>query len=277
MTQVYEARMIRVLDYIAANLDGDLSLDALADVGALSRFHFHRVFRALTGETVAQAVRRVRLRSAAADLLRTDDPIEVIAARCGYPNITSFMRAFRERHHMSPGAFRDRGFITPERQSRQQEFDMYDIEIRDMPPYRLAALAHKGDYMKINEAFGKVGVILSARELIHGAGPMIGVYLDDPTSIALEDLRSFAGMHVAEDVAIEAPLEEMILVGGKHAVLRHVGPYEGLSNAYMTLFGSWLPQSGDVPRDAPPYELYENTPADTAPSELVTLICVPLA
>ena len=112
--------------------------------------------------------------------------------------------------------------------------------------------------------------------MMQQAGPMIGVYLDDPSSVPLDALRSYAGMSVPEGALIEEPLEEIALVGGKHAVLRYVGPYEGLSKAYATLFGSWLPQSGEVPRDAPPYELYENTPMDTAPKDLVTLICVPL-
>lgn len=60
MANDYERRLMRVLDYIHDNPAGDLSLDALADVAALSRFHFHRVFRAMTGQTVAQAVRRLR-------------------------------------------------------------------------------------------------------------------------------------------------------------------------------------------------------------------------
>jgi AraC family transcriptional regulator len=53
-----------VIDHIHANPAGDLSLDALADVAALSRFHFHRVFHAMTGETAADAVRRVRMHRA---------------------------------------------------------------------------------------------------------------------------------------------------------------------------------------------------------------------
>ncbi|MEO5619329.1 MAG: AraC family transcriptional regulator, partial [Cypionkella sp.] len=48
MTQSYETRLLRVLDYIHDNPAGDLTLDALAEVAALSRFHFHRVFHAMT-------------------------------------------------------------------------------------------------------------------------------------------------------------------------------------------------------------------------------------
>ncbi|MEM9127216.1 MAG: AraC family transcriptional regulator, partial [Pseudomonadota bacterium] len=72
MATSYEDRVLRVLAYIHENPAGDLSLDALADVAAMSRFHWHRVFRALTGETCAQAVRRIRLHRAAGWLVRTD-------------------------------------------------------------------------------------------------------------------------------------------------------------------------------------------------------------
>lgn len=276
MTTDYENRLLRVLTYIETHLDGDLSLDQLADVAALSRFHFHRVFRAMTGETVAQATRRVRLRSAAAELLHGTEPLGQIAARHGYPNVPSFTRAFREQHNLSPGAFRDRGHLAAEPYKSQKDFSMFDITLQDRPAYRLAAIAHSGDYMKVNQAFSKAFTVLGARSMLSGDMPMIGVYLDDPTSVPLDDLRAFAGCAVAPDQDIAEPLVEMKLVGGKHAVLRHVGPYEGLSTAYATLFGQWLPQSGEVPKDAPPYEIYENNPSDTAPEDLVTLICVPL-
>ena len=56
----YQDRIDRVIAHIRQHLAGDLSPDALAEVAALSRFHFHRSFTAVTGETVAEAVRRPR-------------------------------------------------------------------------------------------------------------------------------------------------------------------------------------------------------------------------
>ena len=58
MPTTYEDRLRRVIDYIYDHAGEDLSLDTLADVAAMSRFHWHRVFRAMTGETCAKAVRR---------------------------------------------------------------------------------------------------------------------------------------------------------------------------------------------------------------------------
>jgi len=92
MSAEYEARILRVLSYMHDNPAGDLSLDRLADVAAMSRFHWRRVFRAITGETCAQAVRRMRLHRAAGWLVQTDRVLPVIAADAGYPNPGSFSR-----------------------------------------------------------------------------------------------------------------------------------------------------------------------------------------
>ena len=105
--QVYEARLLRVLSYIYDHLDGDLSLDAVADVACMSPHHWHRVFRAMTGETLADAIRRVRLLKAADALVSEDAPVADIAERYGYSNLASFSRAFSAQHGKPPGAFRD--------------------------------------------------------------------------------------------------------------------------------------------------------------------------
>ena len=76
MAASYEDRMLRVVAYIHDNPAGDLSLDALADVAAMSRFHWHRVFHAMTGETCAQAVRRVRLHRASVMLVQGAQPMD---------------------------------------------------------------------------------------------------------------------------------------------------------------------------------------------------------
>ena len=93
MANDYEKRLMRVWDHIHDHPDGDLSLDALADVAALSRFHFHRLFRAVIGETAAQSVRRIRLHNAAVALVQSDLALGQVAKGVGYPNLASFSRA----------------------------------------------------------------------------------------------------------------------------------------------------------------------------------------
>ncbi|MBV7408386.1 GyrI-like domain-containing protein [Maritimibacter sp. DP1N21-5] len=278
MANDYDQRLLRVLDYVYEHLDGDLSLDALSDVAALSRFHFHRVFTAITGESIAVFIRRVRLHRAGILLLTTDRTVAEIAATVGYPNPKSFARTFREGFGRTPAEFRAHGTpLPPLRLGKQGVTQMYDVQITDEPDRRLAVVSHRGSYLGIGQAFDKAGTTVMARGMGPNLGAMLGVYFSDPQNVAEEDLESAAGFEIAEGVEIAPPLEELRLLGGKHAVLRHVGPYTGLAAAYQYLYADWLPGSGEVPRDGPPWELYVNTPMDTAPETLVTLIGMPLA
>ena len=67
----YIASINRVVDYIDAHLAESLDLETLADVAHFSPWHFHRLFQAFTGETLADRVRRRRLETAAARLLES--------------------------------------------------------------------------------------------------------------------------------------------------------------------------------------------------------------
>ncbi|MEX0348979.1 MAG: GyrI-like domain-containing protein [Paracoccaceae bacterium] len=276
MSKTYEARMLRVLDHIHDNSDGDLSLDALADVAAMSRFHWHRVYRAMTGETCAQAVRRIRLHRAAGWLLQSDKAPEQIASDVGYPNPKSFARAFTEAYGVSPTAYRRAGHLTPAHpQFRTGDYPMHPVTTRNEPARRMIGLAHKGSYMEIGKSFESFGAICEARQLWPEVGPVLAIYLDNPDEVPEAELRSFAG---AEFRGADVPegMEERQIPGGKTAVLTYKGPYSGLHAAYHSLFGNWLPDSGEEPDDQPCYEIYLNDPRDTAPEDLLTEICLPL-
>ncbi|MFN4194082.1 MAG: GyrI-like domain-containing protein [Tabrizicola sp.] len=277
MTNAHEKRLLRVLDHIHDNPAGDLSLDALSDVAAMSRFHWHRVFRAMTGETLAQAVRRIRMQRASYLLVMTDTPLATIAVAVGMDNLSSFTRCFAEQFLMSPSAFRKRGELRPfARNPLPRRAPMHPVTIRLEPRIRLAALPHRGAYHQISRAFQKLSAIMASRDLFRSAGRMIAVFHDDPQAVAEADLRSHAGFEMTGQPDLSAPLEEVTLPGGRQAVLTYRGPYAGLPAAYDELFGIWLPASGEEPADAPSFEVYLNTPMDTAPEDLVTELHLPL-
>lgn len=80
----------------------------------------------------------------------------------------------------------------------------------------------------------------------------------------------------APAVEPDAPVERATIAGGDYAVLLHTGPYAELKAAYQWLYGEGLQQAGRTPAAAPPFELYLNTPLDTAPADLLTEIHVPV-
>ena len=274
----YEDRVLRVLSYIHDNPGGDLSLDQLADVAAMSRFHWHRVFHAMTGETCAQAVRRIRLHRAAILLVQSDAPLDDVAAQCGYPNRSSFARAFDAAYGRRPGAFRKAGRLQPPRpdtEPKKGDNPMYKTTIRQEPPHRLITLPHKGAYHLIGKAFETFFALCQSRRLWPQVGAIFSVYLDNPEVTPEADLRSLVG---AEWHGQDIPegMGEQLLDGGKTAVLTYKGPYAGIEAAYQALYGTWLPTSGEEPGDELCYEVYLNSPRDTAPEDLLTEICLPL-
>lgn len=277
MPATYEDRMLRVLAYIHDHPTGDLSLDALADVAAMSRFHWHRVFHAMTGETAAQAVRRVRLHRGACWLVQSQMSVAEVARQLGYDNPQSFARLFRSAYGVTPSAFRSRGDLTapllnPETGNRP----MFPVTIEDLAPMRLAALPHQGPYTEVGRAFEQVSAIVTSRNLWHKVRGMLGVYYDDPKATPAHELRSHAGVLLEPDATVAEPLEDISLPGGAYAVLDFKGPYAGLKAAYEHLYGTWLPGSGHEPADHPPVEIYLNAPQDTPPDELLTRVCMPL-
>lgn len=153
---------------------------------------------------------------------------------------------------------------------------MHPVTIRTEPPLRLAALPHKGAYHEISRAFQKLSAVMASRDLFRSAGRMVGVFYDDPQSVAEADLRSLAAFEIAGRSDLSTPLEEVTLPGGRQAVLTYKGPYAGLPAAYDELFGVWLPTSGEEPADTPSFEVYLNTPMDTAPKDLLTELHLPL-
>jgi len=106
----YIARINGVIDYIEANIDKNLSLAGLADVARFSPFHFHRIFRAMVGETLNDFIQRVRLEKAAAMLLQNHkDSITDIAFACGFSGSSTFARAFKQMFGMNASSWRNSG------------------------------------------------------------------------------------------------------------------------------------------------------------------------
>src|SRR5258707_8524190 len=86
----YRSRMNRVLDHLARHLDAELSVTELARVAHFSPFHFHRVFRGMTGESVAGLVRRLRLERAARTLRQSEASVLDVAFAAGYGSPEAF-------------------------------------------------------------------------------------------------------------------------------------------------------------------------------------------
>ena len=114
-------RLLRVLDYIEANLEGDLSIDRIASIACLSRYHFARAFRQAVGQPPHRYVSARRLERAKALLTRGDRPLVDIALSLGFSGQANFTRAFRQATGHAPGRYRQTAG------SRRPEYSLTDV------------------------------------------------------------------------------------------------------------------------------------------------------
>jgi AraC family transcriptional regulator len=273
----HAARIARTLRHVEAELAGDLSLDALADVAALSRFHFCRVFRAQTGEGVAEAVRRIRLNRAALLVVGTRDPYALIAACTGFGHLRSFERAFVAAFGATPAQVRRDGRIPrPLLPPAKGPYTMFPTEIREAEDTILAAVPHTGPYQEIGAAFGTLMQKLTASGLLEGSGPSYGLYYDDPSETPAEALRAHAGQRLAPSAEVPEGMDRVVLPGGRFLVCTCKGPFTRLPEAWSWTYARAIPEAGLTLRHAVPFEVYVTDTYETAPEDNVTEIWVPV-
>src|SRR5438270_3742900 len=107
----YAQRINRAIDYLRGNLNRQVKLEELARVACFSEFHFHRVFGAVSGETLNGFTNRLRLEKAARLLRYSHRNLTEIALDCGFSSSATFSRAFRTGYDTSPSQFRKSGEI----------------------------------------------------------------------------------------------------------------------------------------------------------------------
>ena len=123
----YVTRINRAVDYATQHLDRSLRLEDVAKIACFSPFHFHRIFRALMGETLASFVRRIRLERSL--FLLSHQPgasLTEIALSCGFASSSDFSRSFRAHYGVSPRRFNVERFRHSQRDAMRESLTSPD-------------------------------------------------------------------------------------------------------------------------------------------------------
>lgn len=103
-------RMNRAINYIEANLTGEIELREVAHMACCSSYQFQRMFSFITDVTLAEYIRRRRLTLAALELQRADtEKVIDVSLKYGYESPISFARAFHALHGITPAMARQEG------------------------------------------------------------------------------------------------------------------------------------------------------------------------
>ncbi|WP_437805870.1 AraC family transcriptional regulator [Sorangium sp. So ce1078] len=258
------ARFRRVLEYIDAHLEEDLTLERLSGVAAFSKYHFLRQFSELFGLGVHEYVKLVRLRRASYRLaLRDRARIIDIAMASGYESPEAFSRAFKKAFGQTPSEFRehprwDPWHATHERLREARTLPLRaddragDVKVARFEETRVAAVEHRGDPKRILESVRRLIAWRKENRLPPRTSATFNILYDDPAETPPGAYRADICAAIHRPVS-ENPfgVVEKTIPGGRCAVLRHVGGDDTLFEAVRGLYAAWLPASGEEPRDFP--------------------------
>lgn len=291
--QSYLIRINRVFDHIDAHLADPLDLDALAGVANFSRWHFHRLFHALTGETVADRVRRRRLEVAAGRLLaRPVAAAADVAMDVGFTSAAVFTRAFRAHFGVTPtawrrGACRDwfeahRHQLSKIREANRnggqalldgfrEDVELWpmgrvnptgaasmDVELKTLSPARVAFIRYVGPYAGagIAATWQRLAALCEPLGLMQPRRTMYGVCHDDPDLTPPDKCRYDACIEIDDGFRPVGELAVQTIAGGRYASAQFAGTSAQVHAGWSRLMGEWLPNSGYEVDDRLPLEVY---------------------
>lgn len=268
----YIERVNRAIDHVMKHLDEPLRLADVSHAAGFSPFHFHRVFQAMTGETLADFVKRRRLDRALTMI--SDESrkrsLTSIAIACGFSSSSDFSRCFRQRFGVAPSAFDVQQWradhaaelesvVWKSKPARSERGDRFKVRIRQLPPRTVA-------YIRVSNPYRGDAVPKAIARLMRWAerrgfadNQWLGYQWENPEIVALEDCTYYVAVEATDFV----PRGEIGRFDFPAMTVAQVDIKGGLDLTLRTLqwlYGTWLPRSGYIPDDHPAFEAWIGRP-----------------
>jgi len=259
------SRINDVLHVIHRDISAELLASELAKVAAYSEQHFHRLFKAIVGESVNVYIRRTRLEHAANQLM-FDQKTRVIdiAQKCGFSSLSSFTHAFKDAFNTTPAKWRIEGnthahppYLSDEDIAaghlRVKHTKIIPPKLVMLDQTHVAYVRHKGYGRSISNAWQvlRSWAIANQREFAYRgsdnlqlAGQQLGLHHSNPEWVALEDCRYVACLTIDKPINRRSVVNSLTIPSGLHAVFELSGEYGDLLPLIGNILNSWLPDSG---------------------------------
>ena len=254
----------KALWFIEGHLAGALSLDEIAAIAGVSRFHLVRAFAAATGLPVMRYVRARRLTEAARALAAGAPDILDVALEADYGSHEAFTRAFRDHFGMTPEAVRATACLD---RLELLEPILMDQTITDkLPPPRFATgnaflVAGLGERYNCESGAAIPGQWQRFHQLIAHIPDRVGQVAYGVCCNG-DDAGNFdyvAGVEVADFSELPRAFSRVRIPEQKYAVFTHGEHISTIRRTVSTIWNQWLPASGLKAADAPNFERYDVT------------------
>jgi AraC family transcriptional regulator len=287
----YSQRIDRVIDYLRENLHRPVKLDELAKVACFSEFHFHRIFGAVSGETLNSFTNRLRLEKAARLLRYSQKNLIDIAMDCGFSSPATFSRAFRAGFDTSPSQFRKSGEIKNSKickelfqeeeyllpMSIEEKKAAFPVKLQDLPERQVA-------YIRVTNAFEQDRVLAAFQTMTEWAkaqqcfsqGVLFGMSIDDPHVTPKHLYRYEVCLAVSSPFECAEGMSKLKMPAMRYAVTKVSGDLHRVATAWDYLFRDWLINSTYEPEHAPALEIFLNKESATDWSHFELELCLPV-
>lgn len=274
----YTQRINKVVAYINDHLDESLDLKTLAEVAALSEFHFHRVFKALKGETIGAHISRLRIEAAARLLRYSALSIEDIAFNIEYEAPAALSKAFKNQYGISPTQYRtNKDIYIMKKEIINPDLALKAPKIIELEPKNLIYIALTGEYgtLDYGKAYEQLWAVVKSQKLFTKGIESICVSYDDPKITEASLQRSEVSLAIHKPAHPEGEVSCKTLAGGKYAVFFYQGSYNHLSAVYDAAM-RWVIDSEYEMREEPTFEKYLNDSRRTPEEKLKTEVYIPI-
>ena len=287
----YAQRINRVIDYLRGNLDRQVKLKELASVACLSEFHFHRIFGAVSGETLNNFTNRLRLEKAARLLRYSGQSVTDVALDCGFSSSATFSRAFRSGYDTSPSQFRKSGEIKkskickelfPEDEyglsmSAEEKRAAFSVRLIDIPERQVA-------YIRVTNAFQMDRVLAAVKTMtewaksqgIFSQGILFGMTVDDPHVTPKHLYRYEVCLASSFPFKCSEGMSKLKMPAMRYAVIEVSGDIHKVATAWDYLYRDWLINSAYEPEHAPALEVFLDKESATDWSHFELELCLPI-
>ena len=256
----------KALWYVESHLAEPLTLDDIAAVAGISRFHMVRAFGEATGMSVMRYVRARRLSKAARALARGAPDILTLALEADYGSHEAFTRAFRDHFGVTPEQVRAATCL--DKLKLQEPIMMDSAPTASLRPPRFAvakALLVAGVGERYNFCDNGGANIPNQWQHFH---QKLGEIPDRVGDVAYgvccngDDSGNFdyiAGVEVSDFSNLPREFARVRIPAQRYAVFGHAEHISTIRRTVGTIWNQWLPQSGLKVADAPNFERYDTT------------------